>query len=275
MTIKKFIPILVGLTLIGLSLSMLACGKQDVAENSGFSQRGFSISGGSLVHNTDFLAQSVVALMIQKATGQDVCTGTLIADDTILTSAGCVDDQPSEIGIIFGLSLKDLEKAQIRYGSAYSQNPKWRDSKYKEGDFALVHFNGGRPSDYEPMLLADKTSELIEGTKFTFAGFGGTYGSGREDFGVLRKVDSQILKVLSSSQLVIGGRHGSACFGDAGGPALVRQHDIDTLWGVASSMTARVCGEPALFTNIVDSISWIQSTARELRVKNQANSMSL
>jgi secreted trypsin-like serine protease len=88
-----------------MSSAVMACGKIVSPVVSG---TGPQIVHGSSVKSDDPHQASVVGIVFKNEEGEALCTGSLIAEDTVLTAAHCVDQNPSKIAIVFSSKIKGV-----------------------------------------------------------------------------------------------------------------------------------------------------------------------
>ena len=215
---------------------------------------------------TESLAKSVVALVAQREDGQALCTGTILSEDTILTAAHCVDENPERMLVVFNRTIKNAPTELIRKVTAFVQNPSWKKPSAKgRGDLALVRFEGGLPADYKPVTIGDANLPLTPGTEVLMMGYGVNKAETHKGAGVLRETKSSIIEQESPTELVTDGTKSSVCFGDSGGPAFAEDADGNEVqWGVTSSGKNDTCNEASVHTNVIAYAAWMKSAAAQL-----------
>lgn len=224
------------------------------------------IVNGRKVNNTSELGKFTVALVSEKQSKQALCTGTLLAEDIVLTAAHCVENNPEKLFVVFGAEIKGVSKENIRYAEAYSQNPLWHNpTKKGHGDLALIRFRGKLPIGYKPVLLASKNTNLSIASTVTLIGYGVANGNTHGGAGILRQAQTTIIGKYTTTEIITNGKKSSVCFGDSGGPAFIMDGNHYVQWGVASSVTNKACNEAAIHTLIVGYKSWIKKTIAKLR----------
>lgn len=219
------------------------------------------IIGGEEVDSLDRLPNSVVAVY-DSVEGQ-LCTGTLINKNVVLTAAHCIGQDINKMYIFFGKNLQvdgvyvQVDKAEI--------SPYWNSSTDKDmGDLALLHFQGPLPASYKPTLMLPTTMAdvLQNGTEVTVVGYGVTSAESKEASAALRKTTVNIADAkFADSELLVDQSSGQGvCHGDSGGPAFIEIDGIFYLWGVTSrgvNDASRTCKTTAAFTSIPYYRSWI------------------
>lgn len=219
------------------------------------------IIGGEEVSSIDRLPNSVVAVY-DSVEGQ-LCTGTLISKNVVLTAAHCVGQEINKMYIFFGKNLQvdgvyvQVDKAEI--------SPYWNPSTDRDmGDLALLHFQGPLPSSFEPSVLlpTNRAGVLENGAEVTVVGYGVTSGDSKEASAALRKTKVSISDTqFAESELLVDQSSGQGvCHGDSGGPAFIEIDGVFYLWGVTSrglNDASRTCKTTAAFTSIPYYRSWI------------------
>ena len=171
------------------------------------------INGGAVVGSVDPVSKMTVLLVsfIQGAdgsVGQGICTGTLIAEDTILTAAHCIADR---MAVVFARSINEASEANIVPGLGV------RHPDYKETtptpqqleemsdderiaaltdlhDVAVVFFQGGLRNGYTTASLLNQ--DVVPGLPLTVAGFGqdSTVKDEAKKTGILKKAELHVIR---------------------------------------------------------------------------------
>ncbi|WP_413581836.1 S1 family peptidase [Bdellovibrio sp. HCB288] len=194
------------------------------------------VIGGDVVKPGSRVIRSTVGLYDAKAGA--LCSGTLIAENIVLTAAHCVAGDPKALQVHFNNEMKKSTPEQIRKVDAGFVNTDY-DPQRKENtaDIALLRFRGGLPLGYGPAKRLKNSGALVEGITVRIAG----YGLNR----------SWVIKsgagTLRTTELVVADPHFSAteamlkqslkrgaCSGDSGGPAYLDIGGELHLWGVLS-----------------------------------------
>src|SRR5271166_4574223 len=112
----------IGAVILTVSLAAACAKNPSTSTDSG----GEEIVNGKKTEGKSALAQSVVALSIDRNNGQALCSGSIIAEDIVLTAAHCVDDNPSKILIVFSTRANGTAADHIRTADGYTQNSHWK-----------------------------------------------------------------------------------------------------------------------------------------------------
>jgi hypothetical protein len=223
---------------------------------------------GHAVTREEELGKTIVAIVSVHGSGQALCTGTILAEDTILTAAHCVDDSPEKLAIVFSEQLKKADENSTRFADRMIQNPSWPNG----GDLALIHFQGGLPQGYQPVQLVPAKFAIEDGQEVIMAGYGVTNGLTEKGAGTLREMKTTVVEHASDSLIVTDGKKSSVCFGDSGGPAFVKKGERFLQWGVASSVVNKACNQASVHTSLMGYSTWIKSAARQLRGTEEGSS---
>lgn len=205
------------------------------------------------------------------STRGNVCTGTALARDLILTAAHCVAPQAT-----YRISTPDMPKGIATAWIVV--HPRYDAAHYRSGrvtaDVALVRLADPLPDEVIPVSIGD-AGKVAPGDPFVVAGFGTI--APRSDAG---------LGVPRAATLVATGRPGNlqirlvdpetkdsrfglgACTGDSGGPAFLAADDGYRIIGIVSWSTGpgltTGCGGLTGITPLSLHRGWIVKTAAEL-----------
>ena len=201
----------------------------------------------------------------------DLCTGTLIAADLVLTAGHCIEMQPIEVIIgSIDLAEPDGDVRDVKWARAY---PDWID-RYDVGVIMLEH-----PVFARQRAIAQgcTTREAFAaGLPLQVVGFGLTTKSGTGDNTRLHQatvpvVDATCARdpacvnaVAPGGEFVAGGHGADACFGDSGGPAYVTTSHGPALVGIVSRGLVEFdepCGGGGVYVRADKVVSWIQSVS--------------
>jgi secreted trypsin-like serine protease len=215
---------------------------------------------------TGWVARTIV--MVLDASG-DLCTGTALAPDLVLTAAHCVTRRVE-------YEVKAFQTGAAIKAASVVRHPGFNFANYAASrataDVALIKLATPLPDIVAPATLA-AARRVNVGEKITIAGFGVT--TARTDHG---------LGVPRAAALVVTGKPGSlqirlhddetrnkrpglgACTGDSGGPAFDGEGPL--VIGVISWTTAAGdedgCGGLTGITPLLNYRAWIVETAKKL-----------
>ncbi|OFZ19723.1 MAG: hypothetical protein A2X94_16855 [Bdellovibrionales bacterium GWB1_55_8] len=208
-----------------------------------------TIAGGTEVPPGHIIARTTVALLMDVADGQALCTGSIIEDDIILTAAHCIDGA-IKTTIVFGTELRKAR--HVTLATATFVAPGYRTNA-KTPDIALVRFEGGLPAGYETAEIMPSTRSPKKRERVILAGYGITSMKEQKGSGVLRQVEQTITSSSGPQAYEVTvtqrGKTG-ACPGDSGGPAYTENGH--QLFGIASRIFLPFispCGVRAVYTN--------------------------
>ncbi len=240
-------------------LAVPAC----VASSTDVSSSEQAIVGGQMASPQDY--PTVVAL--EDAPGNWFCTGTLIANDWVLTAAHCVADGPTT-GLHARFDDPDVNDAAGGLVVAISEvhaHPEF-DWKAWDNDIALVRL-ATPVTDRAPTPLYRDV--VVAQTPVIDVGYGvadNNDGGG----GLLRSVDKVTADCAGANDPTVSGDvlvcmdasdgRGS-CFGDSGGPTFTRINGSLVVAGVTSGGTGDQCGAGwDLYTSIVAELLFLDAT---------------
>ncbi|MBQ49822.1 MAG: hypothetical protein CMP10_20745 [Zetaproteobacteria bacterium] len=196
-------------------LFMYGCG-------SNYEDSDVKIVGGRQV------TQSDLGPMKSSTVGLDGCTGSIVADDLIITAAHCYELAMSSGYVIFGTDLYgQTEIAPIEEGIVNASYTGPGD------DLAMLRISGPLPAGFKPILMQPEDMKLFADEDVTLAGYGSTNTPG--SFGVLRTVESKIKARDADQSIYVENGSTAACSGDSGGPLFLERTGEWYLVGVAST----------------------------------------
>jgi hypothetical protein len=212
---------------------------------------------------TGWAARSIV--MIVDARG-DLCTGTALARDLVLTAAHCVTAP-------IDYQVKSYQTGSSISVRSIARHPRFDFTSYAASrataDLALLKLSGLLPDIVVPATLAT-ARRVAAGETLTIAGFGVTAAGTPRGLGQPRMAALTVTGKPGSLQIRLyngaarGQRIGlGACTGDSGAPAF----DGDKVIGVVSWSTApgdeEGCGGLTGVTPLLLYRDWIVDTARK------------
>jgi secreted trypsin-like serine protease len=233
--------------------------------------------------NCDSSDSPVTIILAQKRSGALYsCSGTVISQTAILTAAHCVLDTRDPVvelavAVPAGVAgLSDRTITGVTYDARYTTLPSGA-AVYDQAIIRLAFDAGAAPV---PLLGSDSVSP---GDTITVFGYG-VDEQGRDvvqrleqgDYEELLKAGTMVVGALNSSRLVFSASFDStdqsACFGDSGGPAIMRRNGEAVVAGVVSYGSVGDCkaGSFAAFGNVGNSnnLNWIRGQVPEALVRN-------
>lgn len=276
---------------LGLAGAMTACAPQNT--NSVATDKGSSIIGGTIVEAADTISKSTVAIIavIVDAKGEEqqfVCTGSLIAENVVLTAGHCVPEvkagEKAGMYVVFTKDLNKLTKEVIRAVNKVVVHPKY-GTEAEDGsdanDIALIRFTGLKAPGYELAKFLKDETLLTTGATVTLAGYGLTDGVNKTGDNLLRKTDVQILEHFGKTEVALDQSQGKgACHGDSGGPAFLKGADgVEYVWGITSRGIGKDgkddCSLFSLYTKVTAQQTFVDGALATLAVPPKAPALPL
>jgi MYXO-CTERM domain-containing protein len=235
--------------LILTCLGLAACGPdqhvEDVEDVEDVESAGRAITNG-----TTHTGHPSVGKLIFSRTGgtkQDgACTATLVGTKTVLSAAHC---------LLYPNTDWVSDKAVLYKSSKVIVHPKYNKSTPYNYDLGLVLLKSA-PVGITPSRVA--VVAPAAGTALSMIGYGETY-KGAGDNGVKRIATNKVNAVKTLYFTITGasGSDGNACYGDSGGPVLIKQGGQEAVSGVLSYITG-ACGTNTYATRMDLYTSWLQ-----------------
>jgi len=207
--------------------SMTACALDSVDQRDQIDSEEQSIIGGV----TDAGDPSVVAVFAHPpgSTSGSLCTGAVIAPQTVLTAAHCVDPRVVGAGQVFEvltgtqISLPGLAVASTAFDPLFDVN-----NLFAGHDIGVVHL--AVPTGLAPLPF--NTNTTLFNLPVRLVGYGADTHA-NTGVGIKRQVTTN--PVAANTLLVqIGNSNQQTCHGDSGGPAFQTLAGIETIIGVTS-----------------------------------------
>jgi len=252
------------------TLTITACAPSSQLDSSEVQTSGEGIIGGWEAQPGDKIQQSIVA--IYDSNEGQLCTGSLLPNNVVLTAAHCIGQNPSAMYVIFDIQVS--AKSLRRKVDKVAISPYWAHRQFEDkdtGDVALVHFVGSVPKGYVAATFAGPSEIrlLKAGAEVVLAGFGISNGVTGDGAGTLRVTKVKIENPnFSASEVTLNQTQGTgACHGDSGGPAYILVNGRHYLWGVTSRGVEdnnNDCSKLAAYTNTFFHRIWINKMAAKL-----------
>jgi secreted trypsin-like serine protease len=210
-------------------------------------------------------AQAIVMVIDPRG---DLCTGTALAPDLVLTAAHCLSRKRDN-------AIKIFQNGETIGVQTYAVHPQFDFGNYLRArataDIALLKLAAPLPGLIVPATLAPARRVSV-GEKLVIAGFGVTLAGTKFGLGLPRAATLAVTGHPGSLQirLVDEATHNKrtglgACTGDSGGP--VFELGGPNVIGVVSWSTApndeEGCGGLTGVTPLLNYRSWIEETARK------------
>jgi V8-like Glu-specific endopeptidase len=262
---------------------------------SEYSSEGFQLGlaqsrivNGEPVADEDPVAKSTVALYLadkeQTGSVRNICTGTLIAKNIVISAAHCfkdvaelflkipLDELIQRMRIGFGTQIVKSESdsrvtfikiKKVILHPDYVSNMVKQAKRIPMPDLSLIQLESDAPDSAIPTLLGLNMSNIIQkGTPLTLAGYGLTSGEEQTQAKQLMKVDVNIYNpALTSAQFsynVVDEK--TACMGDSGGPAYYKTDKGSMVVVGVTSWGDNTCTSIGVYTNIPAFSDFISST---------------
>lgn len=253
----------------------------------------FGIVGGKTLGQGNDLSATTVLIVQKKYDDKtSICTGTLIAPDTVLTAAHCTSAWGSKYKVAFSNNIDcvatqvDVKTREVTAQATHPDYSYYGKTLQADVDIAILKFSGGLPEGYTFRELPSRTYQINPDNDLVVTGYGSTdYYS--DDAGTLRFTtaagnrlsDSYITaRSKKSTQVkdafVLEQKQNGVCSGDSGGPLYTYDNGKLVLIGVTSSGIAidesvntdkpAICNGVSLFTDLRKQMDWIETQLRSL-----------
>lgn len=229
---------------------------------------GADIVGGSKVPRRSHRFVALIVFFDGDGEATSSCTGTLIRRRWVLTAAHCLAGSRGAIVVLGATRLDDIKPRNVFHADAAAIAPNYRPNVGRN-DIAVLRLE--RTAKATPIRLATARNDkrVKAGTRARILGWGATDGSGtatdhlrrgtvkvasnaacRNDFGSLWR---------GRRMLCAGSVASDACFGDSGGPLLIRgrkgwiQHGVTSFGDSACNV-----GDASVYTRVAALRPWIE-----------------
>lgn len=198
--------------------------------------------------------------------GGEVCSGTAIARNLVITAAHCVA-KPDIYSVSVGGNSFAVSQIEV--------HPRFRKDSFEtrkpSPDLAILKLFSPLPASIRPAKLSFDSKLPARDTRYLIAGFGVVTEGDRRSVGILRT--AQLPSVGTTGGIMVrlslpqGSPPRGSCDGDSGGSVYREEEGTLILHGVigwATGFTGRGCGAVTGATLIGVQIDWIRATAKRL-----------
>jgi hypothetical protein len=199
------------------------------------------------------------------------CTGTVIAENLILTAGHCLSS--GAMSVVFRTNMY-----QQGTGAVIPVERKVYHAQYKPTgkyivpyDIAMLKLSANIPANYRPVKLLPASQPLKVGEAVLQAGYGETLQRGGGTFGRLRAVANTFAGRGSYGRVIAAnGNFKGTCAGDSGGPLYVKR---GSEWFVAGALSGGAesqqygCMGGGTYTGVAEFQDWIVRAAQTLTGK--------
>jgi secreted trypsin-like serine protease len=269
--------------LLAITLLTSACAKPPVSSLEA-TDSDASIVNGETVQAAEDITKSTVNIYMtfgprNSPQFTNFCSGTLIAPDLVVTAAHCIVDLAQDlkwnkatylknVKVGFGNEIvKSLRDSRVRFvglkdlkvHEGYTPESLQNAEKEPMKDIALLRLSQRAPAGFVPAQLPLATTALKAGDRVTLAGFGLINGI----FGVqatsLNKVDVTIHnpKMTEAQFSYLTEKGQTACSGDSGGPAYLRDSQGKLVVVGVTSWGDNQCVEKGVYTSLIHFRPWV------------------
>ncbi len=323
---KSFLKI-AGIIPIGvLVLSLAACQKKDnrgseevagdpidnsddtkekaLKRDCGAGVDGPAIIGGQKLSSASRIARGVVALYFYKDKKfTSGCTGTLIADNVVLTAAHCVEDFEGAEVVFSTDPLCDIAKNTVVkiHAKEYAEDPEYKKFKKRSEnpnrkesekgnlkaatishDLALIKMDAPAPQGVIPFKMLNTKYVGSSADKIFVAGYGKAIAGPSEKkdpnpqflrFAEFPLVDIEPGTTFAENEIlnaILGAQFSTTkgfCFGDSGGPGFMATAEGLQIVGVNSVVSGQgesICATNGYLANVTQRQDFIQKALKKM-----------
>ena len=251
-------PSLLARLALCLSLAALsACGPSSHYVHQYEKELVVNITGGSSCNPPGLEAVGAIVRRDQRT----MCSGTLIANDTILTAAHCLEgEEPANLSFVIGADLRTAVSHPIASGVPH---PEYRKGKHGSHDIALLYLREPVPG-VTPVPYRKASLPVYFRGRLTFVGFGDDDGTAQTGSGIKRCLRVHVSRVNEFTFENNTPGH-TTCHGDSGGPVLDYRDGKWEIVGLIASGDS-LCKRLGLSSRVDVAAEWITQTVPPSRV---------
>lgn len=179
---------------------------------------------------------------------QDLCSGTMIKKDIVLTAAHCLVrplDQ-ADMFVEFPFTQEEVKLVKVKEALPHENY----DDVMKTDDLLLLKLETEMPKDYREMKYASYPNGYVPRGNLSLYGYGRTK-SPNFNAAVTDDLEEPLLRTVvvqverrEQNTLVFDQRHsGGSCKGDSGGPAVLKDGFTPVVVGVSSTVSPALTDE--------------------------------
>jgi hypothetical protein len=223
--------------------------------------------GGAAAAPDSALDRHLVMVLSREGARHGACTGTVVAQDVVLTAAHCVSGR-KEVAIAYSEGGSHV----LQRITARATHPEFAPGARVSIDIALVQLETPLPQRFRPLGMDRGEIAHAVGTSKRIAGFGLSRDGVEASAGTLRSARVSVLPRLFPRFLRLGTSPTATlgdiaiCTGDSGGPVLATGSEgkvvVGVVYGREKFGTATSCGAIAQAVRLAPQRDWIENVLK-------------